>query len=97
MQYKFIVESYSDPQQTLWQAIEIPCTGTTEEFHRNRAFYRTQINPNLTWLRTIRYLDENRQILYSEEYDIDGNLIKRDEPWPFSSNKNKYSKGGEVR
>lgn len=94
--YSYIVEKYTDVHKTLEQAICINANQPDEYFHRERAFMRTQINPNLTWLYEIMYLNEARQPLYWEIYDIDGNFVKRDEPWFLENNKNKYSKGGEI-
>ena len=93
MQYKFIIEKYKDPNETLYQAFEIPCYMGKEEFYKYRAFIRTQVNPNLTWMYEITYLDKNRKVLYWDLFDIDGKFIKRDEPWSFDSNKRKYKAG----
>ncbi len=89
MQTEFIVEKYCDPRKTLFQAIEIPIDA--EENLRNQ--YRGLINRDLTWLHEIMYLDKNRKWIYSELYDIDGNFIRRDEPWKFDNNKNRYTAG----
>lgn len=94
--YSYIVEKYTDVHKTLHQAFEIPCDMPKEEFHRCRAFYRTQVNPNLTWLYEIMYLDGARKVLYWETFDIEGNFIKREEPWVLGKS-SRYSKGGEIK
>ena len=94
MQHVFIVEKYTNPDKTVEEAIKINCKQSEEYFHRERAFMRTQINQELTWLHEIQYLDEHMKVLYWDTFDIHGQLIKRDEPWIFG--KSRYSKGGEI-
>ncbi len=89
MQIEFIVEKYCNPQQTLFQAIEF----SIEAEERVRNQYRSLINKDLTWLHEIMYLDKNRKWVYSELYTVDGDFIKRDSPWKFDNNKNKYTAG----
>lgn len=60
---RYVVEVYSDEYRTLNQAIKYRY-GHDEEDYRERDFWRSKINPNLTKLIRTEFLDANREILY---------------------------------
>ena len=83
--YKYIVEKYTDEHEYLHQVIMIEQLENQEELNKLRRMLRSTINHDLIWLYEISYLDERHLVQLTETYDINGNLIKKEEPWRFKS------------
>ena len=76
-----MVKKYTDKDRTEIQAVEIEITYDKEEMAARHQYFRQVVNPRLTWLYEISYLDAARKTLFTDLFDIRGNFIRREEPW----------------
>lgn len=72
---RYIEEIYTDKYKTLYQAILIDTWLVAKSNGRHSKELRASVNPNLTTLLEIRYLDENFKIIKRER--IVGEEIER--------------------
>lgn len=63
---RYIEEIYTDKYKTLYQAILIDTWLVEKSNGRHSKELRASVNPNLTTLLEIRYLDENCKIIKRE-------------------------------